>query len=208
MGTGVTSESVHVAVIGFGEAVSPVPAVTLVTVPEPPPPGGAAHVPSARRKFAVPPPEAGTTPAAAVVKVLTAKVRLADRSPPPLRGAVVEMVRVAGAAPRAVRAAAAVVEAVPPLAIATGIASDRVPVPVMGEGEADRPVPAATEVTVPPPEMPPEMSAAVRGRKVSAPASRMSAWPSAVLSRLVPLCTRPLVTVIFETTFVTTSPPL
>src|SRR5262245_7794881 len=203
MGTGVTSESVHVAVIGFGEAVSPVPALTLVTVPEPPPPGGTAHVPSARRKLAVPPPEAGTTPAAPVVKVLTARVRLADRSPPPVSGPVVVRVRVVGTAPRAVSAAAAVVEAVPPLTMATGTVRDTVPAPVMGEGEAVKPVPAATLVTVPPPEMPPEMSEAVRGRKVSAPASRISACPSAVLSRLVPLCTRPPDTVIFDTTFVT-----
>src|SRR5262249_42638190 len=142
-------------------------------------------------------------PAAAVVNVLTARVRLADRSPPPVSGAVVVMVRVVGAPPSAVRAAVAVVAPVPPLAMATGTASETVPAPVIGDGDAVNPVPAATEVTVPPPEMPPEMSAAVRGRKVSAPASRISAWPSAVLSRLVPLCTRPLVTVIFDTTFVT-----
>src|SRR5262245_63745127 len=94
-------------------------------------------------------------PDAAAVKVVMAKVRFADRSPPPVSGAVVEMVRVVGTPPRAVSAAAAVVAPVPPLAMATGITREIVPLATIGLGEAVSPAPALTLVTVPVPAPPP-----------------------------------------------------
>src|SRR5215471_249404 len=80
------------------------------------------------------------------------KVRSADRSPPPVRLLAVATRRVVGVPPRFVRAAAAEVAPVPPLATTRVPAKVIVPEPVMGPPEVVRPVVpplTATLVTVP-----------------------------------------------------------
>jgi hypothetical protein len=60
---------------------------------------GTIHDPSAHRNLSVSPAEVGTDPGVLPANSVIAKVRFAERSPPPVSGAVVEIVLAFGTKP-------------------------------------------------------------------------------------------------------------